>query len=316
MIRPQKVSAEAGKCLLLAPPASLTDGDAAPLYDKAVKALSADIDLDQIVEWWAMPLEQLPLQEVKKVLDQHRESLKGAAQAARCRECKWPRLTIGEAAADAAEYKRFGCVVRLWTRYEIARGNYEAAIHAMQTGFGMGRYLTQAPTLVQFIAGVSIVSMMGGEVEAFAQADGAPSLHSALVALPAPLADVEKAIENDKKTASSEWSGMLAGEQIEQIFESAAMRASYNGVRLLAKRLDRDLAALQCIEALRSYAASHGGQLPQTLAEITEVAVPKDPTNGEAFRYTRTGATAVLESTVPAGGEKKDGLRYEISVRN
>ncbi len=38
--------------------------------------------------------------------------------------------------------------------------------------------------------------------------------------------------------------------------------------------------------------------------------------NGAAFRYTRTGAMAVLESTAPAGGYEKDELRYEITVKN
>jgi len=85
---------------------------------------------------------------------------------------------------------------------------------------------------------------------------------------------------------------------------------------VLAKRFDRDLALLQSLEAIRSYAASHGGQLPQTLAEITEVSVPKDPMSDAAFRYTRTGATAVLESATPAGGGAKDVTRYEITVKN
>jgi hypothetical protein len=70
------------------------------------------------------------------------------------------------------------------------------------------------------------------------------------------------------------------------------------------------------VEAIRSYAASHAGQLPQTLTEITEVPVPKDPVSGAAFRYSRTGATAVLESAMPSGGDAQDVIRYEITVKN
>jgi hypothetical protein len=58
------------------------------------------------------------------------------------------------------------------------------------------------------------------------------------------------------------------------------------------------------------------GQLPGTLAEITEVSVPAEPITGEAFRYERTGSTAVLESSIPAGGNEKDRIRYEIAVKN
>ncbi len=96
----------------------------------------------------------------------------------------------------------------------------------------------------------------------------------------------------------------------------AETKAEYDPLLVLGKRLDRDLAILQSVEAIRSYAASHQGQLPQTLAEITEVSVPKDPMSGATFRYARTGATAVLESPALPGGEKREELRYEIVVKN
>jgi hypothetical protein len=136
-----------------------------------------------------------------------------------------------------------------------------------------------------------------------------------LAALPKPFADVEKAIDIEKKAMPSEPPG---GGVARELFESALkLRAqSYNKMRATAKRLDRDLILWQCVEAIRSYAGSHGGQLPQVLADIKEVAIPKDPVTGEAFRYTRTDATAVLESPALADGDEKDALRYEITVKN
>ncbi len=311
-ICPQKASAEAGKYSLLAPQASLTDGDAAVLYDKAAKALpSDDADWVQIDIWLAMPLGQLPLQEVQVVLERQRESLDGVARAARCRECKWPGLTLEATMANLSEYRRLGFTVRLRTRYEIARGNLEGAILAMQTGFGMGRHLTQAPTLIQFIVGVAIGRMTRAEVEEFVQGKDAPNLYAALTALPRPFADAEKAIESDQRTFPFQLVGALADKRLE-----SETKAHRDRIRTSAKRLDSDLAALQCVEAIRSYTASHGGQLPQTLAEITEVSVPKDPISGDAFRYTRTGSTAVLESSTPPDGDVKDAVRYEIVVKN
>ncbi len=307
-IRPQKVSAEAGKYVLLPPAASQTDGDAVPLYEKAVNELPADTDWGQIHDWLALPIEQLPLQEVQRVLERHTESLQAVTRAARCRECKWPRLTMEEAMANLPEYRMLGFVIRLQARYEIAQKNYEGAILALQTGFGLGRHLTQAPTLIQFLVGVAVGSIMCREVEVFGQADSAPNLHAALATLPRPFTDVEQAIEKERSVLLG--LAELASKQV-----ASQMKATHDGVRGLAKRLDRDLAALQCIEGIRSYAASHGGQLPETLADLTEVSVPKDPVTGEAFRYARTGATAVLESPAPAGDEK-GGLRYEIIVKN
>lgn len=71
----------------------------------------------------------------------------------------------------------------------------------------------------------------------------------------------------------------------------------------------RSIAALRVIEAIRMHGAVHDGNLPEKLADITDVPVPIDPTTGEAFIYRRTGKTATLESP---GGER-DGLRYEIT---
>jgi hypothetical protein len=114
--------------------------------------------------------------------------------------------------------------------------------------------------------------------------------------------DAEKCIEGETGATSS----LLPAEA----------KASYDPLLVLGKRSDRDLAVLQSVEAIRSYVASHKGQLPQALADITEVSVPKDPLSGQAFRYARTGATAVLESPAPPGGEKRQELRYEITIKN
>lgn len=315
-IQPQRVSAEARKCSLLPPQASLTEGDAAPLYEQAVKALPADTNWDQIYDWLALPLEQLPLPEVQKVLERQKESLDGVTHAARCRQCNWPTLPTQAIMANLADYRRLGFVIRLRTRHEIAQGNREGALAAMQTGFGMSRHLAQAPTTIQFLVGVAIAGMMRAEVEEFVQGKDVPNLHAALAALPQPFADPEKALGNERKTSAPQASGAKAATQVADEIKAMGDRIqaeTYDRVRATAKRLDSGLAALQCIEAIRSYAASHGGQLPQVLTEITEVAVPKDPVGGP-FRYTLTGSMAVLESVGPVG-EKPDILRYEIVVK-
>jgi hypothetical protein len=309
VVRPQKAAAEVGKYALFPPAASLTEGDAVPLYEKAVKALPGKAMGDQIQQWLKMPIEQLPTDQVEKALMQCVESFKCVAQAVKCRECKWPTWTPGTQVANLGEYRRLGSALRLWARYEIAQENYEGAVLAMRIGFGMGRHSTQVPTLVQFLTGVSINAAMWTEVQEFVQSEEAPNLYVALAALPTPFTDVEKVIESEKKAAPSEPSVRVSGKG----FES---RTPFDSVRVLAKRLDTDLAALQCVEAIRSYAASHAGQLPQALTEITEVPVPKDPVSGAAFRYSRTGATAVLESAMPPGGDAQDLMRYEITVKN
>jgi hypothetical protein len=314
-IYPQKMSAEAGKYSLLPPQASLTDGDGVPLYNKAAPMVPDEKFDEQVQQYLKMPIDQLPADQVEQLLKRYLERFKCLAQAVKCRNCEWPAGKPETIMVRLPGYRRLAYAVRLWARSEIAQENYEGAILAMQTGFGMGKHLTQAPTLLRFITGQGIADMMRTEVEEFVQAKDAPNLYAALAALPKPFTDVEKAIAIENEAVSSEPpTEGVARELFEMNLKSRA--ELHNKIRAVAKRLDRDLAALQCIEAIRSYAGAHSGQLPQTLADIKEASIPKDPVTGETFRYTRTGATAVLESPAPAGGDEKDAVRYEITVRN
>lgn len=313
-IWPQKMSAEAGKYVLLPPAASLTDGDAVPLYRKAAQMLPDKRSDEQVQQYLKMPIVLLGTDQVEPVLKRYLDGLKCVAQAVKCRDCKWPAEKPETIMPKLTEYRRLAYAVRLWARSEIAQENYEGAILALQTGFGMARHLTQASTLIEFMVGEGIAAMMGTEVEEFVQADEAPNLYAALAALPKPFGDVEKTISSDHKPVPSEPPVGVPRELHEMQLKMTA--AADNGVRASAKRLDRDLAVLQCVEAIRSYAASHAGQLPRSLDDIKEVAVPKDPMTGAAFYYTQTDAVAALESPAPDAGNEREALRYQIIVKN
>jgi hypothetical protein len=78
-------------------------------------------------------------------------------------------------------------------------------------------------------------------------------------------------------------------------------------------RQDREIAMLRTVEAIRMYGASHGGRLPQRLADITEVPVPEDPVTGQALVYELKGDVAVLDGPAIQGTSRKDtAVRYEI----
>jgi hypothetical protein len=80
-------------------------------------------------------------------------------------------------------------------------------------------------------------------------------------------------------------------------------------------RLDRKIAALRVIEALRLHAAANGGQLPERLDQVTVVPIPDDPGTGKPFEYRKDGAKATLASRIPGEPLEKDGLRYTMTVR-
>jgi hypothetical protein len=311
MIRPQKISAEAGKYALLPPLSSLTEGDAVPWYEKAVKALPNKESYAQVQQYWKTPIDKLPADQVEHVLKAYVESFKCVAQAVKCRQCNWPAWTPGARPANARDYTCVDSAIRLWARFELSDGAHDGAMLALQTGFGMARQLGQASSPEQTEAAIGIATMLCRVIEEFVQSEEAPNLYSALAGLPRPFVDMEKVIEGAKKVASAGGSDKVPGQQFE-----SRMKSTYDLYRAQAKGLDTALVALQCVEAIRSYARAHAAQLPPSLAEITEVSVPKDPVSGVAIPHTRTGGAAVLQPTAAVFGVVKVQIRYEITVKN
>ena len=86
-------------------------------------------------------------------------------------------------------------------------------------------------------------------------------------------------------------------------------------ISFIRARFERDLSMMQCVEAIRMYAAGNDGRLPKSLGDITEAPVPIDPVYGRAFSYKVAGDKAVLESPAPEGGSPRDGMRFEITLK-
>jgi len=310
-IHPQKLAEKTDRYLLLPAPASLAEGDALVLYQQAADAVPSDPQIDQIRKWVELPVEQLPQQEAEAMLEEHMGTLRRVARAARCRECRWPEDPEMDPMKDRlAKCRNLAFMVGLWARLEIARGEYDGALLALQTGFAMSRHLGQGPTLLHTLVGVAIHNLTCQEVEEFVQAANSPNLYAALAGLPRPFIDVDNAMAKEMEAIR----GIADEAQRQQV--EAQNKPGYDRTRIMAKAVDADLAALQCVEAIRAYTASHDGQLPKALSEITEVSVPQDPVSGKPFRYVRTGPTAVLESAIPPGGNEKHGVRYEIVVKS
>lgn len=95
-----------------------------------------------------------------------------------------------------------------------------------------------------------------------------------------------------------------------------ALMPSTKAVRRAQARLDQRIGLLRHVEALRLYAAGHGGRLPVKLAEVP-VPLPDDPVTGKPFRYELSGATAHVRGTPPAGDEKNPffNVHYVLTVR-
>jgi hypothetical protein len=307
---PAKIPESAQNYQLLPKTEQQVDADAMPLYEKAVESMPKDFNSEQIRKWLEQSIEKFPQKNAEELVQKHLDSLKLVAQAARCKECNWSDWKPGEDSIEMSGCKNLAFVIRLWARLEISRGQFNGAVVAMQTGFGMARHWGQGPTIIHGLVGINVGSLMCGEIEQFVQQKDSPNLYWALANLPRPFIDIEKAIEIEKKFILDLPPNDVRREQTAEQKEAALDR-----VRSISKRLDNSVNGLQCVEAIRHYAAIHEGQLPEKLSDISDIEVPNDLISGEAFEYSRTDAGAILKSEIPEGGKEKDSTRYEIMLK-
>lgn len=82
-------------------------------------------------------------------------------------------------------------------------------------------------------------------------------------------------------------------------------------------RLERKVAALRAVEAVRLHLAANGGVPPKSLADITAVPVPEDPNTGKPFEYAATPTGFTLTGPPPEGETPgaNNAIRYELTVR-
>jgi len=92
-----------------------------------------------------------------------------------------------------------------------------------------------------------------------------------------------------------------------------SLTPALESARMASVRLDRRLDLLQCIEAIRLHAGTHGGQWPETLDALTDAPAPVDPGTNKPFVYKLEGDSATITAPVPAGNYYSTyGLRYVL----
>lgn len=309
MIAPAPLDATKAPSLLPTPD-ELTDDDGAQFYAQAVQALPEGVINGRLVDWLGMPLGDLPRTQVQAALQPAKASLDLVTQGARCKQCGWPSLQPGVMPVHLAKYRDLARLLCLQARLQIAQRRCDLAIRTMQTGLAMARQISDGPTVVQGTTGVAIAATMLRCAEDLAQAPDSPNLYVALQALPHPLIDLTQPISEEMKSldANAQYS------ELTRAVVRRQMESSFNRVRQLMDRLDGTVAALQCIETIRHYAATHEGSLPVELADITDLKIPADPATGEPFTYRLDGTKAILDVTPPKGGKSRDAVHYVIAV--
>jgi tetratricopeptide (TPR) repeat protein len=286
-IHPAKSPKSEQKYQLLVKSDEQSDVDAAPLYEKAVQSLPGDLKMDEIEQWLKIPPDELPLKKVQSTLQQIEPALELLEQAAKCKRCEWPYLYDDELSENLSVQRRLLFCLALKIRFQVARDRYDDAIGTIQTGFAMARHLGDDSTLVRGMVGIGMAAYMCRQIEQFVQRPDAPNLYQALLDLPQPLIDL---------TRKMEW-------------EEPDIKGK---VYLLMNRLDRHIAVLQCIEAIRLYAGSHNGKFPKKLGDVTNIKIPVNPITQKQFSYRNTGSESVIELESIEG---RYAVRYELKLK-
>lgn len=176
-------------------------GNSAQLYYRAANTLPEEYRekyADKIDEWQELPISELPRDEVRNVLNEFQRPLREVRTASIRETCHWEvplEDGFNMLLPNLGDFRTLAKILAVKARLEIAEGNYEEALKTLQTGFALGRDVGKGPTLIQGLVGVAIGALMLEEVEQFIQAPDSSNLYWALMSLPNPYVDMQKAME-------------------------------------------------------------------------------------------------------------------------
>ncbi|MCA9246121.1 MAG: hypothetical protein KDA42_03370 [Planctomycetales bacterium] len=217
-IRPASDPQPALRYTLLPPYSQRTPGNAATvylrattIYDQAYDRFSRELDkeekLDPVVDWLKTKPAELPRAEVQNYLARFDDAWAELAIAARRSYCAWDypvreqrENLFGILLPEMQTMRGLGRVTALRARLAIADGDFDQAMHALQTGYALARHAAEQPFLVSGLVGIAIAEQMHQQVLAMTEAPGSPNLYWALTALPHPLIDLRGPLELESES--------------------------------------------------------------------------------------------------------------------
>ncbi len=90
-------------------------------------------------------------------------------------------------------------------------------------------------------------------------------------------------------------------------------------IYLASFQFDRRVAALRVVEGVRHYAATHDGQLPERLEQLTETPAPRDPLSGKPFEYganVKTGRFRVVSPAIAVDDKPHNAIELEVRLQS
>lgn len=182
------------------------EGNAAALYYRAIfeqeqaRRLYSE-EFENIANWTEMPADQLPREDVRKLLDRFDRIFTEANIGARRSRAHWDIPLREEGPGTILnEMQEFRSLARLFLlRAELALldRNYEEASRCLQTALAMSRHVSESGTLISSLVGIASARISLNAVEQWIATPGSPNLYWALTALPDPLVDMSIGMQSE-----------------------------------------------------------------------------------------------------------------------
>ncbi len=206
-ISPARAPVPALKYRLYPTIAERKEGNAVPMYlrfahersDAQKKALS-----EKTEEWIALPADKLPLPEMKEFLGGYSYKLRQLELGARRKTADWSyALDSGSPIEillpDAQEMRKYGALLVVKARVEIAEGHYADALHTLETAFSFSQQISEGPFLIHSLVAIAGALRCSDAVLELIERPDSPNLYWALTALPRPLIDLRKNLEFEQQ---------------------------------------------------------------------------------------------------------------------
>jgi hypothetical protein len=193
-------------------------GNAAEHYKKAVPLLQrVSAEDDFLLEAFEkLPLDRLPCEEVRRLLDEHKEGLDLIEKGARSEYCDWglaERLRkqgIGALLPEIQPMRVAARLLAMRARVEIAEGHFDEAARTIRTGMALARHVGDSETLISFLVGNALAGVMAAQIDLFVQQPKAPNLYWPLTDLPRPLLDIRKGLQGERVSIYGTFPGIAA----------------------------------------------------------------------------------------------------------
>jgi hypothetical protein len=233
------------KYQLLPRASELREGNAVPIYLRTgfeVNDARRKAIVDTPTKWNDLPLDQVPLGEAHKFLDEVQgKFLSQLDYGARRRSAEWNYTLeqpdpIGILLPDVQQMRQYAPMLVLRARVDIAEGKYEDATRAFQTGLAFSRHIADGPFLISGLVGIAVGNMVIDRIPEWIERPDSPNLYWSLTALPRPMINLRNALELEQIFPSWQFPDLA---DVNRPRSAAEWDAALKRFRTELRRIDR-----------------------------------------------------------------------------